>query len=94
MEQPQDFEQHQSIQGLRPPSNNEAEDQPYDYFTEELHAAYLAGRVISCITTPNGSSESDLETLNSQIMTQLRNMFERAPGSWRPFCSAIAILLV
>jgi hypothetical protein len=94
MEQPRHFEDLSDIQCFRISPDNEEENRPYDYFNEEIQAAYLAGQTIHYMNTSNGSSGFDFEDLNGQIMAHLGDMFERAPGSWRPFCSAIAILLV
>lgn len=94
MEQPRNFEDLPSIHTLRPYSENEEENQPYDYFSEELQAAYLAGQTLLYMKSLDEPQESSFEDLSSQIIARLGDMFERAPGSWRPFCSAIAILLV
>lgn len=93
MEQPRGFEDLPDIHTLRP-SENEEGKQPYDYFSEELQAAYLAGQTLQYMKSLEEHQESYFEDLNNHIMARLGDMFEKAPGSWRPFCSAIAILLM
>lgn len=94
MEQPRDFEDLPDIHILRPSPEYEGDNQPYEYFKEELQAAYLTGKTLYYMSPLHESSESELEKLNGEIITRLGDMFAKAPGSWRPFCSAIAILLV
>lgn len=94
MEQPRDFKNLPDIYTLRLSPENEEENQPYDYFGEELQAAYLAGQTLQYMRSFDEPQESYFQDLNSQIMAHLGDMFEKAPGSWRPFCSAIAILLM
>jgi hypothetical protein len=94
MEQPRDVEDLPDIHTLRSSPENEEEKQTHDYFSEELQAAYLAGQTLEYMKSLDEYQESYFEDLNSHIMARLGDMFEKAPGSWRPFCSAIAILLV
>jgi len=94
MAQPRGFEDLPDIYTSRSPPENEEGNPPYDYFGEELQAAYLAGQTLQYVKSVDEPQESYFEDLNSQIMARLGGMFEKAPGSWRPFCNAIAILLM
>lgn len=91
--QPQGYEDLPDVHALRP-SKSEAENQPYDYFIEEIRAAYLGGHTVQYIKHLDEPQKLCFEDLNNKIMARLRDMFEKARGSWRPFCSVIALLLV
>ncbi|EED18773.1 hypothetical protein TSTA_124920 [Talaromyces stipitatus ATCC 10500] len=92
MEQPRNYGDLPDMQCFRV-SSESAENGPYDYFYGEIQAAYLAGQTLQYIKCPNYFEDTYFEDNNTQLMANLGSMFEKAPGSWRPFCSAIALLL-
>lgn len=69
-----------------------------DYFCREVQAAYLAGEALEYTRdSDSGDKEgcdSDLDRIAMQLMTLLNTLFENASGSWRPYCGAIATVIM
>ncbi|KAH8697957.1 hypothetical protein BGW36DRAFT_177284 [Talaromyces proteolyticus] len=66
-----------------------------EYFCREIQAAYLAAQTLEYRSDHDRKEgfEPDLSKLSTQLTTLLNVLFETAPGSWRPSCGAIAMII-
>lgn len=67
-----------------------------DYFCRELQAAYIAGQVMEYNRYHNDEEKHELDwnELMTQLTRLLNTLFAQAPGSWRPSCGAIAMVIM
>jgi hypothetical protein len=68
--------------------------QECEYFCRELQAAYLAGQVMEHNRHGNDEEKQDWNELMARLTRLLNTLFAQAPGSWRPSCGAIAMVIM
>jgi hypothetical protein len=64
-----------------------------DYFCRELQAAYIAGQVMEYYNDDQ-KHVLDWNEPMTRLTRLLNTLFAQAPGSWRPSCGAIAMVIM